>query len=138
MYISSYNTLVYLKNRALSKIMSPPNFPVNYADIKARALILFLLSSGGRTGEALQLLEEDIDLEADPPRAHIRREYTKAGVGERTVFFSYEARDAIRDWLQVKDSLDKRGRGDSYKGDKRVFPFRSKTAIFLSPFLSSP
>ncbi|MCK4885414.1 hypothetical protein KAS24_05015, partial [Candidatus Bathyarchaeota archaeon] len=32
---------------------------LNYADIKLRALTLFLISSGGRIGEALQLLIED-------------------------------------------------------------------------------
>ena len=101
---------------------------LNYADIKLRALCLFLVSSGTRIGETLQLLMEDFELEADPPRAHIRAEYTKGGVGARTVYFSYEARDAIQDWLRIKDSLDKRGRGGSYKGDKRVFPFVESTA----------
>jgi integrase len=103
---------------------------LNYADLKARAMTLFLISSGARIGETLQLKQEDFDLEADPPKAHIRREYTKGGVGERTVFFSYEARDAIKDWLAIKDDLKKRGLGDDYRGDK-VFPWAKTTARFM-------
>jgi integrase len=84
---------------------------LNYADIKGRALFLFLVSSGARIGETLQLLIEDFNLEAGPPRVHIRGEYTKGGVGERTVYFSYEARDAIKDWLRIKDGLGRRNGG---------------------------
>ena len=104
---------------------------LNYADIKLRALVLFLLSSGARIGETLQLKQEDFDLEADPPRVHIRREYTKAGVGERTGFFSYEARDAIQDWLRIKDRLDKRGVGESYRENLEVFPWADSTSRFM-------
>ena len=78
---------------------------LNYADLKSRAMILFLISSGARIGETLQLKKEDFDFEADPPKAHIRRDYTKGGVGERTVFFSYEAKDAIKDWLAISRSF---------------------------------
>ncbi len=99
---------------------------LNYADIKLRALTLFLISSGARIGETLQLKKDDFKLEADPPRVHIREEYTKGGVGERTVFFSYEARDAIKDWLRIKDSMGKRD-GTTYKGE-RVFSFSHSTA----------
>lgn len=102
---------------------------LNYADIKARALILFLLSSGARIGETLQLQKEDFDLEADPPRVHIKREYTKGGVGERTVFFSYEARDAIQDWLRIKGNMGKRD-GTTYE-DTKVFSFSHNTAKLM-------
>jgi len=81
---------------------------LNYVDIKAKSLFLFLASSGCRVGEALQLKVNDLDLEADPPRARIRPEYTKSGVGGRIVFMSYEARDAIKDWLEVKRERKKR------------------------------
>ncbi len=81
---------------------------LNFVDIKAKSLFLFLASSGCRVGEALQLKVSDLDLDADPPRARIRPEYTKAGVGGRVVFMSYEARDAIKDWLRVKKQLKKR------------------------------
>ena len=99
---------------------------LNYADIKLRALTLFLISSGARIGEALQLLIEDFNLNMDPPRVHIKASYTKGGVGERTAYFSYEARDAIKDWLRIKDSMGKRD-GTTYKGE-RVFSFSHSTA----------
>jgi len=102
---------------------------LNYADIKLRALVLYLLSSGGRIGETLLLRIDDFDFDADPPRVHIRGEITKGGIGERTAYFSYEARDALRDWLRVKVGLRKRD-GGSYGGDT-VFPFRHETARYM-------
>jgi integrase len=103
---------------------------LNYASLITRALILFLISSGARIGETLQLKKEDFDLEADPPKAHIKREYTKGGVGERIVFFSYEARDAIQDWLRIKDGLTKRGNHGDFSGET-VFPLNSNTARWM-------
>ena len=99
---------------------------LNYVDVKGKAMILFLLSSGARIGETLQLLEEDFKLEADPPEVHIRGEITKGGIGERTAYFSYEARDAIKDWMAIKNSMGKRD-GFTYKSEK-VFPFTHHTA----------
>ena len=103
---------------------------LNFADIKCRSLVLFLVSSGARIGETLQLLIEDFHLDADPPSITIKDEYTKGGIGGRTVYFSYEARDAIRDWLKVKDTLNRRGSGESYSGP-RMFPYVSSTARFM-------
>jgi len=103
---------------------------LNYSSLIARALILFLISSGARIGETLQLQKKDFDFEADPPKAHIRREYTKGGVGERTVFFSYEARDAIKDWIKIKDGLTKRGNHGDFSGET-VFPLNSNTARWM-------
>jgi len=93
----------------------------NHLPIQHRALVLFLLSTGCRIGETLQLKVEDLKLEEDPPSANIRPEYTKKGVGGRTVWMSYEARDAIESWLKIKDSMRKRGGTGDYKGS--VFPF---------------
>ena len=103
---------------------------LNYADIKARAQTLFLLSSGTRIGETLQLVKDDFDFNSDPPRVHIRAEITKGGVGERTVFFSYEAKDAIQDWMKIKDGLTKRGKWGDYSGE-RVFAWSEYTARFM-------
>jgi len=99
---------------------------LNYLDVKGRAQVLFLSSSGARVGESLLLLEEDFDLEADPPKAQIRSVYTKGGVGARIVYYSYEARDAIKDWLNIKDTLKKRN-GKKYR-DNRVFGWGVYTA----------
>ena len=102
---------------------------LNYADLKARSQTLFLVSSGARIGETLQLEEDDFDFNADPPRVHIRAEITKGGIGERITYFSYEARDAIKDWLGIKGSIQKRS-GGSYAGS-RVFNWSSFTARFM-------
>lgn len=103
---------------------------LNYADIKGRTLFLFLLSSGARIGETLQLEIEDFDLEADPPKVHIRGEYTKGGVGERTTYFSYEARDALKDWLRIKDTMGKRDGKGTYESPL-MFPFSDTTASLM-------
>ena len=103
---------------------------LNYADIKARAMILFLISSGARIGETLQLVKDDFDFSSDPPRVHIRAKYTKGGIGERTAYFSYEARDAIQDWLNIKDGLTKRGTYGDYSGE-RVFSWGKSTSQFM-------
>lgn len=103
---------------------------LNHSNIKGRSLFLFLVSSGARIGETLQLKKDDLKLEADPPRAHIRAEYTKGGVGARTVYFSYEARNAVKEWYKVKDTWKKRTAGGTYGGN-RVFPLTSQTAGFM-------
>jgi len=103
---------------------------LNFADIKCRSLVLFLVSSGARIGETLQLRIEDFELDADPPRVSIKDEYTKGGVGGRTAYFSYEARDAIRDWLKVKDTLKRRGTGEPYTGPI-MFPYIDSTARWM-------
>lgn len=103
---------------------------VNYLDVKGKALTLFLLSSGARIGETLRIKEEDLNLESDPPKVYIREGYTKGGVGQRTVYMSHEARDAIRDWLAIKNSMGKRDGSGTFKG-KRVFPVCHHTAKYL-------
>jgi len=103
---------------------------LNYADIKCRSTVLFQCSSGARGGETLQLKEKDFSLDADPPRVNIRSEYTKGGIGGRTVYFSYEARDAIKDWLKIKNKMNRRGGGGTYASE-RMFPWTSTTARFM-------
>ena len=99
---------------------------LQYVDIKGKALILFLASSGARIGETLSIPISDFNLESDPPRVFIKNKFTKDGVGERTVFFSYEARDALKAWLAIKDKMGKRD-GSTHK-DPRMFPFVQNTA----------
>lgn len=81
---------------------------LSHLNIYMRALSLLLISTGARIGAALQLKINDLDLDADPPQVNIRQQYTKKEVGGRLMWFSYEARDAIREWLKVKDSRRKR------------------------------
>lgn len=49
---------------------------------------------------------DDLDLESDPPRITVRPRSTKGGVGTRTVFFAYDAREAIKAWLRTKPKTD--------------------------------
>lgn len=113
---------------------------LTHCDAKGRALFLFLVSSGIRIGEALQLRMGDIDLDHDPPKVTVRGEYTKAGDAYIT-FISKEARTALEEWLKIKDeyleSARNRGRGISKTGygrgvkngeDDRIFPFSSLVA----------
>lgn len=93
---------------------------LNYLDVKGRALVLFLVSSGCRIGETLALRTEDLKLEEDPPQALIRTMTTKKGESGRTVGMSYEARDALKDWLKVKSEKKKPSNlgGERYSVDK--------------------
>ncbi len=115
---------------------------LNHMNIKGRALVLFLISSGTRIGETLQLKVEDFQLDSDPPQVHIRAAYTKGGVGERIVYFSYEARDTLKDWVSVKNETTKRRvlielnkkfrkkSKNTFNGD-RMFPWSPSTAQFM-------
>jgi len=113
---------------------------LTHMSLAGRSLFLFLLSTGCRIGEALQLKVSDLDLDADPPRAHIRPEYTKGGFGGRVVFFTYEARDTIEEYLKSKFLLNKRMPKKLYNPklhmyirprksyDERVWDFNQSTA----------
>jgi hypothetical protein len=73
---------------------------------------------------------QDFKLNVDPPSVDIKAEYTKGGVGGRTVYFSYEAKDAIEDWLRIKDQTLRRSGKGSYQGET-VFPWKGSTAEFM-------
>ena len=81
---------------------------LNHMMVHGRALTLFLLSTGARIGETFQLKMVDLNLDADPPSVNIRPQYTKKGLGGRVIWLSYEARDAIKEWFKVKDSVTKK------------------------------
>jgi len=112
---------------------------LTHADVKGRALILTLLSSGMRIGEAVQLRISDVDLEKDPAVVHIRGEITKTRRA-RTTFISQEAVAAVREWQKVRaaylESASSRNKGLVAQGigsvktreDPRLFPFASHVA----------
>ncbi|MDG6970696.1 MAG: tyrosine-type recombinase/integrase [Nitrososphaerota archaeon] len=103
---------------------------------KMLALVLLLLSSGMRLGEALKLKVSDLDLSASPARATIRAENTKGG-RQRVVFMTDEARDAIRRILWDWDPAPRAPKAKVVpaRPDRAVFDFdgdiwgREKTAI---------
>jgi len=84
---------------------------LRHLDVKGAALTLFLASSGCRIGETLQMKVEDLRLDDDPPQALIRPLTTKKGEGGRVVAMSYEARDAMKDWLNMMPGRRKAGGG---------------------------
>lgn len=63
---------------------------------KTRALILVLLSSGMRIGEALSVRVGDLDTSSEPPTILIKAEYAKTRTA-RVAYMSDEARDALKE-----------------------------------------
>lgn len=112
---------------------------LQHTDLKGKALILTLASSGMRLNEALSITREDIDLKANPALITIRGEYTKTG-DHRFTFISREAIEALTEWLRVREkylqSSANRNNGLVLHGkatpkttkDDRVFPFSDKVA----------
>ncbi len=121
-----------LDNTTIHKIME-------HMDIKGKALILTLASSGMRIGESLRITLDEIDLDAIPPTITIRGKNTKTG-DQRLVFISKEAKVSIQEWLKVRDkyieSALNRNNGFVNRGigtkkstdDNRLFPFSSNVA----------
>src|SRR2546430_16555374 len=84
-----------------------------------------------RLGESLRLKLPDIELDKEPVRIHIRREYTKSGLA-RPSFLSTEAVDVLREWLKIRDDWLQAASRKSHlypKGakDDRIFPFSHGT-----------
>jgi integrase len=113
---------------------------ISHGDSRIRALVLVMASSGIRLNEALALQLEDINLKADPVELSIRGIGTKTG-SSRLVFISSEAKQAILEWLKMRDAYKelawKRTSGFAKKriisknqeGDNRLFPFADQTAF---------
>jgi len=76
---------------------------LQHMDIKGRALMLVLASSGMRIGELLQIRISDVNLTSEPGEISIRGEFTKTGE-QRVTFISREAIHAVNEWLKVRDS----------------------------------
>jgi integrase len=113
---------------------------IQHVDVKGRALMLVLASSGMRINEALSLPVEDIDFKTTPTTITIRGENSKTG-DNRITFISSEATQAVNEWLKVRqgyitssakrnNGLAHSGRGNTKSGedDGRLFPFSDQTA----------
>lgn len=113
----------------------------HHLDIKGRALVLVLATSGMRIAEALQITLDSINFDSQPCEITIRGEYTKTG-NIRYTYITDEAREAVREWLKVREqfikSAQKKNAGLVKKGysnerpapenDRRLFPFGTMTA----------
>ena len=116
-------------SRALTLDKIPSNNELKqiilHMPIHGKALTLLLASSGMRIGEALKLTLNDIDLEKEPARINIKGEYTKTG-NPRIAFCSKEAKEAIKEWLRV--------RNDYLKTSSRRSHFYKKLSILFMRF----
>ena len=126
-------------SRALTMDKVPSNAELRrfiaHMPIHGKALFLMLASSGMRIGEALQLKLDDLDLNHEPAKIYIRGEYTKSG-NPRIAFISSEAKEAIEEWLKIREQYIKGAVGKSHKykkkmEDDRVFPFEDNTAYMI-------
>jgi integrase len=107
---------------------------LTHLDLKGKAIILVLASSGVRIGEILQVTLSDVDLTSTPPEMVIRGENAKSG-DTRTVFISQEAKEALDEWLKVRASylrsaknrnrglVEQRKTEGKSVTDDRLFPF---------------
>lgn len=103
--------------------------------IQGKALYLCLASSGMRIGELLQTNIDDLSLNEEPAHVQIRGEITKTG-NSRHAFFSRETKEALVEWLKVREDYLKAAIGKSHLYDKvsvdpRLFPFNESTAYSL-------
>ena len=118
--------------------------------IQGKALFFTLESSGIRIGEALGSNIDDLYLNENPARIQIRGEITKTG-NSRHAFISRETKEALIEWLKVREDYLKSAVGKSHlyqkrlkikykdektgeiktKEDPRIFPFDPTTAYSI-------
>jgi len=80
---------------------------ISIADIKGKAIILALTSSGMRIDELIHLQLNDIDFTSAPVKVTIRGRIAK-NKRRCVTFFSLEAMDAINAWLKIREEYLKR------------------------------
>jgi integrase len=112
---------------------------LQHLDIKGKALVLVLASSGMRISEALSITLDDLDWKDKPVSIQIHGKNAKNGEN-RLIFISTEAAQAVQEWLKVRDAYLKaaqnKNNGFVKKGmakprisdDARLFPFSDQTA----------
>ena len=139
------NKLPKGNSRTIEKDMDTETVRIilQHLDVKGRALVLVLASSGMRINEALTVNLDDIDFKSKPAVITIRGENSKTG-DNRITFLSSEATQAVNEWLKVRteyirtsatrnNGLVKSGRGNLKTGedDGRLFPFSDQNASAL-------
>ena len=108
---------------------------LQYGTLKDRALFLFLISSGCRIDEALNLSENDIDMTKEPIKVEIPADITKSDEA-RVTFISNETRDCLIEWKKQKPRYLHSAVGKSIRYKKsiknpRIFPFTYTTALHM-------
>jgi len=99
---------------------------MNLASTKMRAIITFLISSGVRIGELLQLQLDDIKDKNTPMRIYIPSIITKTKQ-PRDIFISLEAQECLESWLDIREHwLEHRNmtliKNRNPNEDKVIFP----------------
>jgi integrase len=126
-------------SRALTLDRIPTNSELKkillHNPIQGKALYLTLESSGLRIGELLKSNIDDLYLTEEPARIQIRGEITKTG-SSRHAFISREAKEALIEWLKVREDYLKAAIGKSHlyekaADDPRIFPFNASTAYSM-------
>ena len=97
---------------------------LKYANVRTKAIVLFLLSSGLRVGELINLKLKDLKLEKDPVLVRVRG-LTAKERKSRITFISREARKFLLEYLEKRKKL-------GHKIEKESFIFVTKNNRQLS------
>lgn len=96
-----------------------------FANPQMRALIYFMLSTGCRISEALNVHVDEIMFDENPPRVYIRKEISKNDI-PRNVFLTKEATEILKIWVLYRNEYISKKRGlNEYRDfdNKKLFPF---------------
>ena len=94
---------VYVRSADRAPTMEELRLVCAGADLETRALLLFLLSSGCRIGEALMVQRDDIEPKGQAHAIRIRPEIAKDRIGRYT-FITGEAFEAVEAYLETHNS----------------------------------
>jgi integrase len=99
-----------------------------YLPFNAKVFTIFLVASGCRIGEALQLKVSDLRLGENPPKIRLRSDTTKTQ-RKRWTYLTREAKNLLEEWLRFRLEYLRKS-NEMVKGiaapkvdDGRVFPF---------------
>ena len=142
--------MMFPKNRAISQedeitVSTIQAIYNQMASLQGRALILVLMSSGMRLGEALNIREQDINWDVKPVEIIIPYEiilpsgkkWTPKNDESRYTFISHEAAALLKDWFKIKNQwlITASSRGGKAKNkrsvDNRVFPLSQATVSLM-------
>jgi integrase len=115
---------------------------LTHGNALSRAMFLMMASTGMRIGEVLALYPIDIKLNEKPVIVHISKTYDRKNPDSiknltktkksRDCFISDEAKDALVEWLKIRDDYIKTAVSKSRYGkddtDKRIFPMSDENA----------